>query len=553
MTGAAELIPPTPPRSTVPTIVYTAAAATPKGVELLAVPVPSDRIGQDLAVPDGLLATGRRGGGRRRSGDPVAVPWSHLERTGFTAKAGEVALLPSAVGGDGEAGAATIAYVGVGPADAVTTAVLRKAAGSLGRAARKFSSVAVGLLAVAPEGIDDAEALGAVVEGVALGAYAYTAQRSKAPDDRLASVVVVGSPLASKPATAVIARAEAVVAGVALARDLVNEPGGSLTPAAFAERARAVAAEADGVAVTVHDEAAIEALGLGGLVAVNRGSTLPARFVELSYTPAKVKRGTAAVALVGKGITYDSGGLSLKSHEGLTTMKCDMAGAAAVLGAFSAMAGAGVAVPVKGYLPLTDNMPGGDATRVGDVIRHVDGSTTEVLNTDAEGRLVLADALAVATGKAAVKGGRKPKAVDAPAAVVDLATLTGAAIVALGAKIAAVLGNDEAWITQVRAAADRAGEPLWPLPLRDEERPLLDSKVADRKNIGNRHGGALTAGLFLRDFVADGVPWAHLDIAGPAFNEGSDDGEVPTGGTGYGVRTLLALLSTFEAPPPADP
>jgi leucyl aminopeptidase len=246
------------------------------------------------------------------------------------------------------------------------------------------------------------------------------------------------------------------------------------------------------------------------------------------------------VALVGKGITFDSGGLSLKTTEGMVGMKGDMAGAAAVLATFSALDAVQPPVRVVGYLPLTDNMPGGDATRVGDVLRIRNGKTVEVLNTDAEGRLVLADGLSLASE-------------DGPDAVVDLATLTGACMVALGTKLAGLMGNDEGWIAQVRAAADAAGEGVWPLPLPADMRRQIDSDVADIKNVaGARWGGALIAGLFLQEFVGDGIPWAHLDIAGPA-EATEDDAEARKGGTGFGVRTLLRLLSDFRRPARTKP
>jgi leucyl aminopeptidase len=241
------------------------------------------------------------------------------------------------------------------------------------------------------------------------------------------------------------------------------------------------------------------------------------------------------VALVGKGITFDSGGLSLKTTDSMVGMKGDMAGAAAVLATFSALDSVRPPVRVLGFLPLTDNMPGGDATRVGDVLRIRNGTTVEVLNTDAEGRLVLADALSLA-GEAE------------PDAIVDLATLTGACMVALGTGIAGLMGNHDGFVEQVRAAAGTAGEPVWPLPLPDELRPQLDSDVADMKNVGTgRWGGALIAGLFLERFVPEDVPWAHLDIAGPA-DATEEASESRKGGTGFGVRTLLRLLSDFRKP-----
>jgi leucyl aminopeptidase len=316
-----------------------------------------------------------------------------------------------------------------------------------------------------------------------------------------------------------------------MARDLVNEPAGAMTPTRLAEVATEVAA-AGGLEVTVWDEVEVANQGLGGLMGVARGSDEPPRLIQLSYRPSATARGH--VALVGKGITFDSGGLSIKTAEGMETMKTDMSGAAAVLAAMSALPDLAPDVAVTAFVPTTENMPGGRATKPGDVLEIRNGKTVEVLNTDAEGRLILADGLSLA-----VEAG-----VDA---IVDLATLTGACMVALGSKVAGLMGNHDAWVDQVRAAADRAGEPVWPLPLPEDYRKSIDSEVADVKNIGSdRYGGALTAGLFLKEFVDD-VPWAHLDIAGPA-RSGEDEAYFRKGGTGFGVRTLVELLTSFEKP-----
>ena len=334
---------------------------------------------------------------------------------------------------------------------------------------------------------------------------------------------------AARPA---LERALAAADAVTFARNLVNEPGGALTPAVFAE-AVTERASAAGLTVEVLDADAIAAAGLGGIVAVNKGSVHPPRLVHLTYEPAEPllddDGDPVTVALVGKGITFDSGGLSLKPADGMMDMKCDMAGAAAVSAAMCALPASGVQVRVESWTPLTDNMTGGDAQRPGDVFTARNGRTVEVLNTDAEGRLVLADALCLATE-------------SKKAAVVDLATLTGACMVALGDKIAGILGNDDGLLGDVEEAAEVAGERVWQLPLPADYRAQLDSNVADLKNIGTRFGGTLTAGLFLQEFVADGTPWVHMDIAGPAF-QAAEDGEHPKGATGFGVRTLLALLS----------
>jgi leucyl aminopeptidase len=265
---------------------------------------------------------------------------------------------------------------------------------------------------------------------------------------------------------------------------------------------------------------------LGGLLGVARGSLAPPRLVKLAYRP---HGATRRIALVGKGVTFDAGGISLKPNAQLADMKADMAGAAAVLGAMSALAGLGCPIEVDGWLPLTENMPNADPIRVGDVLRIRNGRTVEIRNADAEGRLILADALVLAgeTG---------------PDAIVDIATLTDAAAVALGRRIAAVMGTDNDLVNRIRAAAAQAGEPVWPLPLPDAYRPQLDSKIADLVNytIGTRHGTALLAGLFLREFVPPAVPWAHLDIQGTAWSD-TDDAEWTAGGSGFGVRTLARL------------
>jgi leucyl aminopeptidase len=324
-------------------------------------------------------------------------------------------------------------------------------------------------------------------------------------------------------------RGARLAAAVCLARDLINEPAGDLTPQRLAEVATEVADHEGGLTVTVLDEAAIIAERLGGLLGVAAGSTQPPRLIELVYEPADP---VATVAIVGKGITFDSGGLSIKPADGMETMKTDMSGAAAVLAAMSTLPAFAPNVKVVAIIPASENMPGGSATKPGDVLRIRNGKTVEVLNTDAEGRLVLADALSLA-----VEAG-----VDA---ILDLATLTGACKVALGTRVAGLMGNHAGWMGQVQAAADAVGEPVWPLPLPDDYRKQIDSEIADLKNIGSgRWAGALTAGLFLKEFVGS-VPWAHLDIAGPARSD-DDDGYLTKGGTGFGVRTIVQTLMNFQ-------
>jgi leucyl aminopeptidase len=434
--------------------------------------------------------------------DPV------VRAAGFEAKVGRTVLLPGRL------------LVGLGDngSNGPDDRALRRAAGAAARAAAQCRRIATTL-----------PARQAVAEGFSLGAYRFTKYRSDPKPNRIESVAVVGS--GGARGRAALDRGACIADAVAVARDLVNEPGGSLTAPAFAEELRALA-KRSGLGVKVLTENAIAKAGYAGLLAVNRGSTIPPRWVELTYEPETATRTT--IALVGKGITFDSGGLSIKPTDGMVGMKGDMGGAAAVAAAVSVARDVGVKVRVRAFLPLTDNMLGGDAQRIGDVIRYRNGTTVEVLNTDAEGRLILADGLVAASE-------------ENPAAIVDVATLTGAAVVALGSKVAAVLGNNESFTAQVQAAAEAAGEPLWPLPLYGEYARDLESKIADLKNVGGRPAGTIVAALFLRRFVGEGIPWAHLDIAGPAFGD-NDDGELSAGGTGYGVRTLVELLRTFRRP-----
>jgi leucyl aminopeptidase len=457
--------------------------------------------------------------GEQHGGD---VDWAFLRSGGFEAKAGEVRTLP---GGDGS----TVFVVGLGPAKDLDANGLRRAAGSLARAAKCQSSLVVDLLGHLPAGADLAGGAQAIVEGLVLGGYQFTSFKSAPKPSELRQVTLVAP--AAKRIQAAVDRALVITEAVTWARDLANEPGGSLTPVELTKRVLEVA-EASGFEVTVWDEKAIRKERLGGLLGVNRGSSQAPRFLQLRYEPEK-PRGT--VALVGKGITFDSGGLSLKTADGMVGMKGDMGGGAAVLGAFKAIAALGAKARVLGFIPLTDNMTGPDATRPGDVLTMRNGTTVEVLNTDAEGRLILADGLSLATEAA-------------PDAIVDLATLTGACMVALGDRTAGLMGNHRGWVDQVRSAADSVGEPVWPLPLPGYLRSKLDSDVADLKNItSGRYGGALAAGLFLQQFVGAGIPWAHVDIAGPA-DASETDGEIVKGGTGFAIRTLVELLTGFTKP-----
>lgn len=417
--------------------------------------------------------------------------------------------------GPGDAvGYGVVAFTGVGEGDP-SVERLRQAAGAATRSLEGVESLDVSLPADVPE------LVGAVAEGLALGAYRFERYRSATPAVARARIL---TPLAGEAsADAALERAGILATAVATARDLVNTSPADLHPQSFAERAADLCREA-GVAVAVRDEVDLAAEGFGGLVAVGKGSARPPRLVRLEHAPAQARR---HVALVGKGITFDSGGLSLKPAKGMEEMKSDMAGAAAVLATVLAAARLGLAVRVTGWLALAENMPSGSATRPSDVITIRGGTTVEVLNTDAEGRLVLADALVAASE-------------EEPDVVCDIATLTGAQVVALGTRVAAVMGEEETR-SDVVAAADAAGEQFWPMPLPADLKDSMKTPMADIANIGDRNGGMLVAGLFLQRFV-EGRRWAHLDIAGPALNTGSAWGYTPVGGTGVGVRTLVNLL-----------
>ena len=451
---------------------------------------------------------------------PVAG-WDTLEKLGFAGDAGQSVLIP--------AEDTVRILVGLGDRTRLDSKTMRSAGAAIARCASRFVRIAIDYPDELTERIDPRDGGQALAEGLVLGSYSFDAYRTETESSpKLVETTVVSR--LGRELAAGIKRGHTIAEATCFARDLVNEPGGQFPPATFA-RVVSERAMSAGLSVTVMDERAIEKAKLGGLLGVNRGSTNPPRFVRLSYAPTGAKE---KLALIGKGITFDSGGLSLKPADSMMTMKCDKGGAAAVAAAMCALPALKAKIAVDGYIPLTDNMPGPDATRTGDVLTARNGTTIEVLNTDAEGRLILADALALASE-------------SKPDAMIDLATLTGACMVALGDGIAGVMANDDTWANQVIAAGDLVGEGLWRLPLPDRYRKLIDSPVADIKNIGGKYAGALTAGLFLKEFVDPEIPWVHLDIAGPAWSEESA-GEIPKGGTGFGVRTLLRTIERFNAP-----
>ncbi len=442
---------------------------------------------------------------------------------GAKASADHTRTLPSL--GDGP----RLLVVGLGEDDP-TPEELRRAAGAGVR--QVLHQVEAGTISVAVSlGVEEPETLAAVAEGALLGSYRFAPVSSNGSESAsLDAVTVIAEQSSGREVQELIKRAEVVARAVIAAREWVNQPPNLLYPDSFAVEVKTALKDA-GVTVEVLDEKALARGGYGGILAVGAGSSRPPRLVRLSYAPRGAK---SHLALVGKGITFDSGGLDIKPADGMYTMKCDMAGAAAVFAAVGAIAGLGLKVKVTAYGSLAENLPSDTAYRPSDVLTMYGGKTVENGNTDAEGRLVMADALVRASE-------------DAPDLLVDVATLTGAAIVALGDRTAGLMATDDDTADRVLDAAEAAGEDVWQLPIPRETRARLDSKVADlRSTAGDKPGGALVAAAFLREFVGEGIPWAHLDIAGPAFRDGSPYGYVNTGGTGAGVRTLVALAASLS-------
>ena len=438
---------------------------------------------------------------------------------GATGKVDEVTKIPTS----GSAKASMIVAVGMGkPAEQGSGAhreSLRRAAGAATRALRGNRSAAFALP------ITGAADAAAVAEGVLLGSYAFADYKTKNGPPPLGSATIVGPQVKARDVKSAVARAEVVAEAVNQARSWVNTPPRDMTPEIFSEAAKR---HAKGLRLTVEvlDEKALLAGGYGGIMGVGQGSANPPRLVRIAYRPFRAKK---HVALVGKGITFDSGGLSLKPPDAMPTMKSDMSGAAAVVAATVAIAKLAPRVAVTAYAPMAENMPSGSAQRPSDVLTVRGGKTVEVLNTDAEGRLVLADALVRACE-------------DRPDLLVDMATLTGACKIALGTRTSGIMANGDSVLHQIHESADRAGEQMWPLPLPDHLREKLDSPIADIANVGAKWGAALAAGVFLEEFVSDEVDWAHLDIAGTAFNDDAAFGYTPKGATGSGVRTLVQIV-----------
>ena len=453
-----------------------------------------------------------------------------LRQRDFTGRFLDTALLyPKGLG------SARVMLVGLGPRSELTTTRVRHAAAQAARRARELGvrTLATVALGAGAGGLGPEAAAQATAEGLVLGAYRFTPYKTAPLPPPLGTAAVLeDDPARARAMAEAVRRGARAAEGTCFARDLANTPGQDLTPEMLAARARDLGRET-GARVQVLDVPQLERLGMGALLAVGRGSVHPPRLVVLERPAAR--RDAPPVVVVGKGVTFDTGGISLKPRENMHKMKYDMSGAAAVLGLFRAMP----EIPdlrVVGIVASAENMPGGRALKPGDVIRAMDGTTIEVTNTDAEGRLVLADALVYA---------RRYR----PAAVVDLATLTGAISIALGHRAAGLFGNDEDLVAELSAAAALTGERLWPMPTWDEYLGEMRSPVADLVNSsGTRDGGAILGAVFLKHF-ARGMRWAHLDIASTAWTD-SERPHEPKGATGFGVRLLLEWLSRRASAPP---
>jgi len=456
-----------------------------------------------------------------------------IRSEGFRARRGDTLLVHTA----GKIPAKRVVVAGLGDAARYDLDTLRQAAAAAAKRAVASSARQISYT-MPPEGtrvkLSASDRARAIADGFVHGTYRMRkyltgSRRSEGGTLRGADLLASSGEVAQ--ARAGVKTSTSMAVPNHLARDLVNEPAGSLTPRIMAEYARGLAAKA-GLECTIHDEKDLERMGMGAFLGVSRGSHQPPRLIHLVYRPQG--KPVRKIALVGKGLTFDSGGLSLKSSSGMETMKLDKAGASAVLGTMIGLSEMKPQAEVHGYMGMTENMPGGSAIKPGDVLRTCGGKTIEVLNTDAEGRLVLADILSHIKGMGFDE-------------VIDLATLTGAVVVALGPLCAGVFSSHGDLSGRLLDAAGLAGEKMWAMPMYDEYADQLRSEIADIKNTGDRYGGAITAALFLREFIGRDIPWAHLDIAGPAFLDSSAHPYMRKGGTGAGVRTLLTYIAGLSS------
>jgi leucyl aminopeptidase len=445
---------------------------------------------------------------------------AQLSALGFEGVAGQTYVMASTGKGPVKV------LLGVGPLAGLNANTLRTVAAAGARACSRYESVATTLATVARGNAKNNSQ--AVVEGMALALHRYVALKNdKGSLPKLTSVALV-APAGSADVRIGMERGVATSTAVCTARDFANTPPSHLTARQFADHAMEIARKS-GLKATVYNKDQLKAMGCGGIIGVNAGSTEPPRMVKLEYRPTGA---SGHVVLVGKGVMYDSGGISLKPSDPMhAMMKMDMSGAAAVLATMGSLRALKVKTKVTAFMMCTDNMPSGSALKLGDVLTMRNGKTVEIHNTDAEGRLILADGLSLGTELK-------------PDAMVDIATLTGACLGALGKKMAGVMSNNSGIVSQLMDSSGRTDELLWELPLFRDYRSLLDSNVADMRNIGGPYAGATTAALFLNEFVGD-VPWAHLDIAGPMDSDG-DSGWLNRGATAYGTRLLIDFVSNFK-------
>ncbi len=489
----------------------------------------SNGIVKDDLLVVGLSAKSAKGALQIESGDlaldtKALLPL--LSDLGATGKADEVIKIPGTT-------TRLIVFTGLGKsATTYSNEVLRRAAGAATRALAGNSSATISLPS------KSVAAVKAIAEGAALGNYSFTAFRGStkaAQKSPLKSITIHAELAASAEAKREVKSAEILARYTNLVRDLINTPPSHLTPETFCKAISDAVKEAGGASiglkVNVMNESQLKSKGYGGITAVGQGSVNPPRLLSITYTP-KSGKAKKKYAFVGKGITFDTGGLALKPALGMEAMKSDMSGAAAVCAATIVIALLELPVAIETWAPLAENMVSDSATRPSDVITMYGGKTVEVLNPDAEGRLVLGDALVKA---------QESKDLDG---IIDVATLTGAQVVALGTRTSAVMTNNEEFSSEFIKLTHVTGESFWPMPLPVELRASLDSPIADMANIGERMGGMLVAGLFLKEFIDGDLPWLHLDIAGPSFNEGAAHGYTPVGGTGVAMRSLVEIAAS---------
>lgn len=476
---------------------FTSSKSVPAGTAVVAIPVASDG-----PVPA-----------------EIGLTRAQLAAMGFEGRCCSTLALPPAA----RSKTARV-LVGIGAVKDLDENTMRNIGAATARACSRHASMATSIAGAGR--LDRRAAAKVFVEGAALALHRWAdLKHDKSSVPALRKVVLLSADAQVRTG---IAEGTAVATAVCTARDHANTPPSHLTATRFAREAVAIAKKS-GLRATVYDKKQLQAMGCGGIVGVNAGSVEPPRVVKLVWAPAGAKK---KVVLVGKGVMYDSGGISLKpSDASHASMKMDMSGAAAVLGTMSALRTLKVKTHVTAYLMCTDNLPSGSAMKLGDVLTFRNGKTAEIHNTDAEGRLILADGLSL---------GAETK----PDAMVDIATLTGACMAALGKKMAGVLGNNQGVVDQLLASSRRTDELIWQLPLFQDYRALLDSNVADMKNVGGPYGGAITASLFLNEFTG-GIPWAHLDIAGPMEADG-DNGWLNRGATAFGTRLLIDFVANFD-------